>query len=65
MLIVDFNNLIHVELTKSTSATTVVVVVVGWVDFGLFFTFSTKVPLRFVTYLPKVLKIATTKIFTQ
>jgi hypothetical protein len=23
---------------------------VGWVDFGLFFTFSTNVPLRFVTY---------------
>jgi hypothetical protein len=34
-----------------------------WVDFGLFFTFSTKVPLGFVTYLSKVPKIATTKNF--
>jgi hypothetical protein len=32
----------------------------GWVDFGLFFTFSTKVPLRFVTYLPEVPKKAKT-----
>jgi hypothetical protein len=37
--------------------------IVGWVDFGLFFTFSTKVPLRFVTYLSKVPKIATKKNF--
>jgi hypothetical protein len=38
---------------------------VGWVDFGLIFKFSTKVPvpLRFITYLPKLPKIATTKIF--
>jgi hypothetical protein len=32
--------------------------ILGWDDFWLFFTFSTKVPLRFVTYLPKVPKIA-------
>jgi hypothetical protein len=30
----------------------------GWIDFWLFFTFLTKVPLRFVTYLPKVPRIA-------
>jgi hypothetical protein len=35
----------------------------GWVDFRLFFTFSTKVPLRFVIYLPKVPKIAKKKFF--
>jgi hypothetical protein len=34
----------------------------GWVDFGLF-TFSTKVPLRFVIYLPKLPKIAKKNIF--
>jgi hypothetical protein len=37
----------------------------GWVDFGLFFAFSTKVPLRFVTYLPKVPKTATKILLTQ
>jgi hypothetical protein len=35
---------------------------VGWVDFRLF-TFSTKVPLRFVIYLRKVPKIAKKKFF--
>jgi hypothetical protein len=34
---------------------------VGWVGFLTSFTFSTKVPLRFGTYLPKVPKIAATK----
>jgi hypothetical protein len=37
----------------------------GWVDFGLFLTFSTKVPLGFVTYLPKVPKIAKQIVLTQ
>jgi hypothetical protein len=38
---------------------------VGSIDFWLFFTFSTKVPLRFVTYLPKVPKIAKKNLLTQ
>jgi hypothetical protein len=36
----------------------------GWVDFGLF-TFSTKVPMRFVIYLPKLPKIAKKIFLTQ
>jgi hypothetical protein len=39
--------------------------VVGWVDFWTFFTFSTKVPLRFVTYLRKVPKIGGKIFFTH
>jgi hypothetical protein len=55
--------LYRIYIYHSTHAAHNMYYTVGWVDFRLFFTFLTKVPLRFVIYLPKGPKIAKKNFF--